>query len=383
MPKVTVDGLEIEVPAGATVLQACEMAGKEIPRFCYHERLSIAGNCRMCLVEVAPGPPKPQASCALPATEGQIIRTDTPMVKKAREGVMEFLLINHPLDCPICDQGGECDLQDQSVAYGRGTSRFEENKRAVTEKYMGPLVKTAMTRCIQCTRCVRFAEEVAGIEEVGAIGRGENMQITTYLEHAMQSELSGNVVDLCPVGALTAKPYAFEARPWELKKTPSIDVMDAVGTNIRLDSRGRAVLRALPRINDDVNEEWASDKTRHAVDGLTHRRLDKPYIRKDGKLVAASWAEAFDAIKQGHHYPEGTKISEQMTIIKKTGYESQFGYVSIITMSDNENRAFTYKGTSFPVPVSVGDIIDIKGTIKHGEYKETKQSFVQRVKVSI
>jgi NADH-quinone oxidoreductase subunit G len=297
MPKVTVDGLEIEVPAGATVLQACEMAGKEIPRFCYHERLSIAGNCRMCLVEVAPGPPKPQASCALPATEGQIIRTDTPMVKKAREGVMEFLLINHPLDCPICDQGGECDLQDQSVAYGRGASRFEENKRAVTEKYMGPIVKTAMTRCIQCTRCVRFAEEVAGIEEVGAIGRGENMQITTYLEHAMQSELSGNVVDLCPVGALTSKPYAFEARPWELKKTPSIDVMDAVGTNIRLDSRGRAVLRALPRINDDVNEEWASDKTRHAVDGLTHRRLDKPYIRKDGKLVAASWAEAFDAIK--------------------------------------------------------------------------------------
>ena len=297
MPKVTVDGFEIEVPAGVTVLQACEMAGKEIPRFCYHERLSIAGNCRMCLVEVAPGPPKPQASCALPATEGQIIRTDTPMVKKAREGVMEFLLINHPLDCPICDQGGECDLQDQSVAYGRGASRFEENKRAVTEKYMGPLVKTAMTRCIQCTRCVRFAEEVAGIEEVGAIGRGENMQITTYLEHAMQSELSGNVVDLCPVGALTSKPYAFEARPWELKKTPSIDVMDAVGTNIRLDSRGRAVLRALPRINDDVNEEWASDKTRHAVDGLTHRRLDKPYIRKDGRLVAASWAEAFDAIK--------------------------------------------------------------------------------------
>ena len=297
MPKLTVDGLELEVPAGATVLQACEMAGKEIPRFCYHERLSIAGNCRMCLVEVAPGPPKPQASCALPATEGQIVRTDTPMVKKAREGVMEFLLINHPLDCPSCDQGGECDLQDQSVAYGRGASRFEENKRAVTEKYMGPLVKTVMTRCIQCTRCVRFAEEVAGIEEVGAIGRGENMQITTYLEHAMQSELSGNVVDLCPVGALTAKPYAFEARPWELKKTPSIDVMDAVGTNIRLDSRGRAVLRALPRINDDVNEEWASDKTRHAVDGLTHRRLDKPYIRKDGKLVAAEWAEAFDAIK--------------------------------------------------------------------------------------
>lgn len=308
MPKVTVDGLELEVPAGATVLQACEIAGKEIPRFCYHERLSIAGNCRMCLVEVAPGPPKPQASCALPAAEGQIIRTDTPMVKKAREGVMEFLLINHPLDCPICDQGGECDLQDQSVAYGRGASRFEENKRAVTEKYMGPIVKTAMTRCIQCTRCVRFAEEVAGIEEVGAIGRGENMQITTYLEHAMQSELSGNVVDLCPVGALTSKPYAFEARPWELKKTPSIDVMDAVGTNIRLDSRGRAVLRALPRINDDVNEEWASDKTRHAVDGLTHRRLDKPYVRKDGKLAAVSWNEAFEAIK-GHWSGEAAVLA--------------------------------------------------------------------------
>ena len=297
MPKVTVDGLEIEVPAGATVLQACELAGKEIPRFCYHERLSIAGNCRMCLVEVAPGPPKPQASCALPATEGQIIRTDSAMVKKAREGVMEFLLINHPLDCPICDQGGECDLQDQAMFYGRGASRYDENKRAVTEKYMGPLVKTTMTRCIQCTRCIRFAEEVAGIEEIGAIGRGENMQITSYLERAVTSELSGNVVDLCPVGALTSKPYAFEARPWELTKTPSIDVMDAVGTNIRLDARGRAVLRALPRINEDVNEEWASDKTRHAVDGLTHSRLDKPYVRRDGRLVAVSWNEAFEAIK--------------------------------------------------------------------------------------
>jgi NADH-quinone oxidoreductase subunit G len=297
MPKLTVDGLEIEVPAGATVLQACELAGKEIPRFCYHERLSIAGNCRMCLVEVAPGPPKPQASCALPAAEGQIIKTNSPMVKKAREGVMEFLLINHPLDCPICDQGGECDLQDQSVAYGRGKSRYPENKRAVTEKYMGPIVKTVMTRCIQCTRCIRFAEEVAGIEEIGAIGRGENMQITSYLERAVTSELSGNVVDLCPVGALTSKPYAFEARPWELKKTASIDVMDAVGTNIRLDSRGRAVLRALPRINEDVNEEWASDKTRHAVDGLMHGRLDKPYVRKGGKLVEASWNEAFAAIK--------------------------------------------------------------------------------------
>ncbi|AGH47769.1 NADH dehydrogenase subunit G [Sphingomonas sp. MM-1] len=296
MPKLTVDGIEVEVPAGATVLQACEAAGKEIPRFCYHERLSIAGNCRMCLVEVKPGPPKPQASCALPAADNQEIRTDSEMVKKAREGVMEFLLINHPLDCPICDQGGECDLQDQSIAYGRGNSRFAENKRAVTEKYMGPIVKTVMTRCIQCTRCVRFADEVAGVEEIGAIYRGENMQITSYLERAVTSELSGNVVDLCPVGALTSKPYAFEARPWELKKTPSIDVMDAVGTNVRLDSRGRQVLRALPRINDDVNEEWASDKTRHAVDGLVRRRLDKPYVRRDGRLMEATWGEAFQMI---------------------------------------------------------------------------------------
>jgi NADH-quinone oxidoreductase subunit G len=297
MVKVTVDGQELEVPQGATVLQACEMAGKEIPRFCYHERLSIAGNCRMCLVEVSPGPPKPQASCALPAAEGQVIKTDSPLVKKAREGVMEFLLINHPLDCPICDQGGECDLQDQSVAYGRGASRYDENKRAVTEKYMGPIVKTVMTRCIQCTRCVRFAEEVAGVEEIGAIYRGENMQITSYLERAVNSELSGNVVDLCPVGALTSKPYAFEARPWELTKTLGIDMTDAVGTNVRIDSRGRQVLRVLPRVNDDVNEEWASDKTRHHVDGLIARRLDRPFIRKDGKLVEASWAEAFAAIK--------------------------------------------------------------------------------------
>ena len=296
MPKVTVDGIEIEVPQGATVLQAAELAGKEIPRFCYHERLSIAGNCRMCLVEVKPGPPKPQASCALPAAEGQEIRTDSEMVKKAREGVMEFLLINHPLDCPICDQGGECDLQDQAMAYGKGGSRYEENKRAVTEKYMGPIVKTAMTRCIHCTRCVRFAEEVAGVEEIGAIGRGEGMEITSYLEGAVHSELSGNVVDLCPVGALTSKPYAFEARPWELTKTLGIDVMDGVGTNIRIDSRGREVLRALPRVNDDVNEEWATDKTRHAVDGLIKRRLDKPYVRKNGKLEEASWNEAFQAI---------------------------------------------------------------------------------------
>jgi len=296
MPKLKVDGIEVEVPQGATVLMACEAAGKEIPRFCYHERLSIAGNCRMCLVEVKPGPPKPQASCALPAADNQEVFTTTPMVKHAREGIMEFLLINHPLDCPICDQGGECDLQDQSVAYGRGNSRYAENKRAVTEKYMGPIVKTVMTRCIQCTRCVRFAEEVAGVEEIGAIYRGEDMQITSYLEEAVTSELSGNTVDLCPVGALTHKPYAFEYRPWELRKTLTIDVMDAVGTNIRLDSRGRQVLRSLPRVNEDINEEWATDKTRYAIDGLVRRRLDRPYVRRGGKLQPASWDEAFAAI---------------------------------------------------------------------------------------
>ena len=296
MPKVTVDGVELEVPQGATVLQACELAGKEIPRFCYHERLSIAGNCRMCLVEVAPGPPKPQASCALPAADGQTIRTDTPMVKKAREGVMEFLLINHPLDCPICDQGGECDLQDQAMAYGVDASRYQENKRAVEDKYLGALVKTVMTRCIHCTRCIRFATEVAGVPELGAIGRGEDMEITTYLESAMTSELQSNVVDLCPVGALTSKPYAFAARPWELNKTESIDVMDALGSAIRIDTRGREVMRILPRVNEDVNEEWISDKTRHVVDGLRTQRLDEPYIRVGGALKPASWAQAFATI---------------------------------------------------------------------------------------
>jgi len=296
MPKLKVDGVELEVPAGATVLQACELAGKEIPRFCYHERLSIAGNCRMCLVEVKPGPPKPQASCALPAAEGQDIRTDSEMVKKAREGVMEFLLINHPLDCPICDQGGECDLQDQSIAYGRGGSRYHEEKRAVTQKTMGPLIKTIMTRCIHCTRCVRFSEEIAGVDEIGALYRGEGMQITTYLERAAKHELSANVIDLCPVGALTSRPYAFEARPWELKKTLGIDVSDAIGANIRLDSRGREVMRILPRVNDDVNEEWLADRGRFLVDGLTRRRLDRPWLRVDGKLQSASWAEALAAV---------------------------------------------------------------------------------------
>jgi NADH-quinone oxidoreductase subunit G len=298
MPKLTVDGIEVEVPAGATVLQACEAAGREIPRFCYHERLSIAGNCRMCLVEQEKAP-KPIASCAMPAADNMVIRTDTPKVKRAREGVMEFLLINHPLDCPICDQGGECDLQDQALAYGRGFTRFHENKRAVTEKYMGPLIKTVMTRCIHCTRCVRFAEEVAGVEEIGALYRGENMQITSYLEQAVTSEVSGNVIDLCPVGALTSKPYAFTARPWELTRTESVDVMDAVGSNITIGSRGSQVMRVTPLLNDDVNEEWLSDKARYAADGLQKRRLDRPYVREDGRLVPASWAYAFAAIKRG------------------------------------------------------------------------------------
>src|SRR5690349_18985554 len=294
MPKVTVDGVEIEVPQGATVLQACELAGKEIPRFCYHERLSIAGNCRMCLVEVAPGPPKPQASCALPAADGQTIRTDTAMVKKAREGVMEFLLINHPLDCPICDQGGECDLQDQAMAYGRSFTRYEENKRAIDDKYMGPVIKTSMTRCIQCTRCIRFSEEVAGVEEIGMLYRGEDSQITSYLERTVTSELAGNLADVCPVGALLQKPQIFEMRPWELRRVAGIDVMDAVGSNIRLDVRQRQVMRILPRINEDVNEEWISDKTQHHVDALVRNRLDRPWVREKGKPREATWNEARD-----------------------------------------------------------------------------------------
>ncbi|MCC3860861.1 NADH-quinone oxidoreductase subunit NuoG [Pseudemcibacter aquimaris] len=296
MPTLTIDGIEVEVDNGTTVLQAAEQAGVEIPRFCYHERLSIAGNCRMCLVEVTPGPPKPAASCALPAGDGMEVKTNTEKVRKFREGVMEFLLINHPLDCPICDQGGECDLQDQSVAYGVGDSRYLEKRRIVKEKYMGPLIRTIMTRCIHCTRCVRFADEIAGVPSLGAIGRGENMQITTYQEQAFASEMAGNVVDLCPVGALTSKPYTFKARPWELKNTETIDVHDALGSNVRIDSRGSAVMRALPRIHEDVNEEWISDKTRHAVDGLAKNRLDRPYVKVDGKLQEATWAEAFEAI---------------------------------------------------------------------------------------
>lgn len=304
MTKLVIDGIEVDVPAEYTVLQACEAAGAEVPRFCFHERLSIAGNCRMCLVEVKGGPPKPQASCAIgvrdlrpgPNGEPPVVMTKSPMVKKAREGVMEFLLINHPLDCPICDQGGECDLQDQAMAYGVDTSRYAENKRAVEDKYIGPLVKTSMTRCIQCTRCVRFTTEVAGASDLGAIGRGEDMEITTYLEQAMSSELQGNVVDLCPVGALTSKPYQNKARPWELSKTESIDVMDAVGSAIRVDSRGKEVMRILPRLNEAVNEEWISDKTRHVADGLRTQRLDRPYLRENGRLRPASWNEAFAAI---------------------------------------------------------------------------------------
>ena len=315
LSKLIVDGREIEVPAHYTLLQACEEAGAEIPRFCFHERLSIAGNCRMCLVELK-GAPKPVASCAWgvrdcrpgPNGEPPEVLTRSPQTRKAREGVMEFLLINHPLDCPICDQGGECDLQDQAMAYGVDSSRFHENKRAVEDKYIGPLVKTIMTRCIHCTRCVRFATEVAGVAELGATGRGEDMEITTYLEQAMTSELQSNVVDLCPVGALTSRPYAFKARPWELDKTESIDVMDALGSNIRVDARGKEVMRILPRLNEDVNEEWISDKTRHCVDGLRTQRLDRSYLRVDGKLQPASWPDAFAAIAERVGATSGEKI---------------------------------------------------------------------------
>jgi NADH-quinone oxidoreductase subunit G len=290
MPKITINGKEVEFQKGMTVLQACEIADVEVPRFCYHEKLSIAGNCRMCLVEME--------RCAMPAAEGMNIKTNTEFVKKARKGIMEFLLANHPLDCPVCDQGGECDLQDQSLFYGLDKSRFSENKREVKDKYMGPLIKTQMTRCIHCTRCIRFAEEVAGVPEIGAIGRGENMEITTYLEQSMTSELSANVIDLCPVGALTSKPYAFEARPWELKKTESVDVMDAVGSNIRVDTYGWEVKRILPRLNNEINEEWISDKTRYACDGLLKQRLDIPYIRKNGRLIKSNWDDALELITE-------------------------------------------------------------------------------------
>jgi NADH-quinone oxidoreductase subunit G len=308
MPKLTINGKAVEAAPGMTVLQACQQAGFEVAHFCFHQRLAIAGNCRMCLVEQEKSP-KPIASCAMPAAEGMVIHTDSEMAKKARHGVMEFLLINHPLDCPICDQGGECDLQDQAMAYGFDRSRYLENKRAVKEKDFGPLVATAMTRCIHCTRCIRFATEIAGVEDLGATGRGENMEIGTYIEKSLTSELSANIIDLCPVGALTAKPYAFVARPWELTKTESVDVLDAVGSNIRVDARGPAVLRVLPRLNEDVNEEWISDKTRFALDGLLKRRLDRPYVRKAGKLEEASWPEAFAAISSRLKGVAGSRIA--------------------------------------------------------------------------
>ncbi len=295
MPKLVIDGEEIEVPAGYTVFQACELAGKEIPHFCYHPRLNIAGNCRMCLVEIEKSP-KPVASCAMPAADGMVVHTDSPLVHKARKGVLEFLLVNHPLDCPICDQGGECDLQDLTLFYGPDHSRFRENKRAVTDKYLGPLVATHMTRCIHCTRCIRFLTEIAGVPELGGCWRGEHMEITNYIEQALHSELQGNIIDLCPVGALNSKPYQYRARTWELRKTESVDVMDAVGSNIRVDARGNEVMRILPRLHEDVNEEWISDKSRFAYDGLKYRRLDVPMVRRDGRLIEASWREAFRSL---------------------------------------------------------------------------------------
>jgi NADH-quinone oxidoreductase subunit G len=340
MPKIVINGKEIEFEKGMTVLQACELAEVEIPRFCYHEKLSIAGNCRMCLVEMEKST-KPIASCAMPATEGMKIKTNTEFVKKARKGIMEFLLANHPLDCPVCDQGGECDLQDQSLFYGFDKSRFSENKREVKDKYMGPLIKTQMTRCIHCTRCVRFAEEVAGVPEIGATGRGENMEITTYLEQSMTSELSANVIDLCPVGALTSKPYAFEARPWELKKTESIDVMDAVGSNIRVDTYGWEVKRVLPRLNNEINEEWISDKTRYACDGLSKQRLDTPYIKKNGKLTKSTWDEAIELVvnKISSTKPEqiGAHVGDMSSI------ESIFSFKNLLKKINCPNYDFREK----------------------------------------
>jgi len=342
MLKLKVNEIDVEVEEGLTVLQACEKAGVEIPRFCYHEKLSIAGNCRMCLVELEKSP-KPVASCAMPAAEGMNIKTNTEFVEKARKGVMEFLLANHPLDCPVCDQGGECDLQDQSMFYGVDKSRYKENKRDVPEKNMGPLIKTQMTRCIHCTRCVRFATEVAGVTEIGAIGRGEDMQITTYLEQSMQSELSANVVDLCPVGALTSKPYVFEARPWELKKTESIDIMDAIGSNIRVDTYGWEVKRILPRVNEDINEEWISDKTRYACDGLLNQRLDTPYIKYNGKFEKASWNEVFNIIKSKFKNTDkdkvcgitGDLVNMETLYIFKEFFNKTLGSYSVESRSDH------------------------------------------------
>ena len=343
MPKITINGKEIEFEKGMTVLQACELADVEIPRFCYHEKLSIAGNCRMCLVEMEKSP-KPIASCAMPAAEGMNIKTNTPFVEKARKGVMEFLLANHPLDCPVCDQGGECDLQDQSMYYGVDKSRFVENKRQVRDKYMGPLIKTQMTRCIHCTRCVRFATEVAGVPEIGAIGRGENMEITTYLEKAMDSELSANVIDLCPVGALTSKPYAFEARPWELKKTESIDVTDAVGSNIRVDTYNWEVKRILPRLNNDINEEWISDKTRYSCDGLLKQRLDVPYVKKNNKLQKSTWDEVIsilvEKINTINPNEIGGHIGDMINLENALSFKKFFSALNIKNLDFREKKFY-------------------------------------------
>ena len=340
MPKIKINGKDIEFDKGMTVLQACELADVEIPRFCYHEKLSIAGNCRMCLVEMEKSA-KPIASCAMPAAEGMNIKTNTPLVEKARKGVMEFLLANHPLDCPVCDQGGECDLQDQSLYYGVDKSRFIENKRDVKEKYMGPLIKTQMTRCIHCTRCVRFATEVAGVPEIGAIGRGENMEITTYLEKSMESELSANVIDLCPVGALTSKPYAFEARPWELKKTESIDVMDAVGSNIRVDTYNWEVKRILPRLNNEINEEWISDKTRYSCDGILKQRLDVPYIKKENKLQKSSWEEAINLLAEKIKSLQPNELAGHIGDL--INMESALGFKKMFKTFNSNNLEFREK----------------------------------------
>ena len=334
MAKLTVDGREVEVPNGSSVLQACEAVGIEIPRFCYHERLSVAGNCRMCLVEIEKAP-KPVASCSYPVADGMVVKTDTPMVRNGRRGVMEFLLINHPLDCPICDQGGECDLQDQAYSYGMDHSRFAENKRAVKDKYLGPLVKTFMTRCIHCTRCIRFSSEIAGVPEMGATSRGESMEIGTYIEKALTTELSGNLIDICPVGALLNKPYSFTARPWELRKTDSVDVHDALGTSIRVDARGSDVLRVLPRINDDVNEEWMADKGRFSHDGLRRRRLDKPWLRENGKLRPATWPEAFGAIAARLKGLPGDRIGAVAGDL--CDVESMFALKSLMGVLGSEN----------------------------------------------
>ncbi len=363
MAKLKVDGKEVEVPDHYTLLQAAEAAGAEVPRFCFHERLSVAGNCRMCLVEVKGGPPKPAASCAMgvrdlrPGPNGELpeMFTNTPMVKKAREGVMEFLLINHPLDCPICDQAGECDLQDQAMAFGGDSTRFHENKRAVENKYVGPLVKTVMNRCIHCTRCVRFTTEVAGITELGLLGRGEDAEITTYLEQAMSSELQGNVIDLCPVGALTSKPNRFEFRPWELNKTESIDVMDALGSAIRVDTRGREVMRILPRINEAVNEEWISDKTRFIWDGLKTQRLDRPYVRQGNSLKPATWPEAFDAIATAVAKTSGDKIGAIAGDLASV--EEMFALKTLMGELGSENIDCRQDGTALDPSLGRGSYI--------------------------